>query len=567
MKFGVGRWFRILVAPVALVAACDRQQPPGASDAPAQPAQPRAGSPKLPPELAPKTAAEPQAPAVKPPHPGPWFAVTSIAAAVYSEPRFDREKKLGYARNGAKLPVEAKPVSNESCTNGWYKIVDGGGFICGNVGTTDLNHPQVRFAIKQPKLDDVLPYTYARNAKNGTPLYKSVPSREQMQTYEPYLDAAKAKKDKADDAEKSAKAAVKPDTVSRASERPGEALQRTSLTVDGGAPPVLLGDAGPGLAPGTAEADAEKPWWQKEDAKDRLHEIKLNELEAEADDVLAKRMVSGFYIAVDKTFSWNGRSWYKSTKGLVAPADRFWQTAASKFKGVEIDGTTFRLPLAWVAGHREKTGLYEIDEATRSVKTGGTVERFTPIQLTGKTLEIRDTRYSQTADGSWVKDAHVRITRPGAPPPDLGPDEKWIDVSLDTQTLVAFVGTRPVYATLISSGKESKIKEKDHRTPTGEWRIREKHVTTTMDGDGSAAGDLPYSIEDVPYVMYYYRSYALHGAFWHRNFGVQMSHGCVNLSPLDAKHLFFFTDPPLPDGWHGVWSNSERAGSRIVIHE
>jgi len=130
-----------------------------------------------------------------------------------------------------------------------------------------------------------------------------------------------------------------------------------------------------------------------------------------------------------------------------------------------------------------------------------------------------------------------------------------------------FDGTKPLYATLISTGKSSKIKDKDHSTPTGIWRIREKHITTTMDGDGTAAGDLPYSIEDVPYIMYFFKSYAVHGAFWHRNYGTQMSHGCVNLSPLDAKRIFFMTDPKMPEGWHGVWSSSSRPGSWVVVHE
>jgi len=67
--------------------------------------------------------------------------------------------------------------------------------------------------------------------------------------------------------------------------------------------------------------------------------------------------------------------------------------------------------------------------------------------------------------------------------------------------------------------------------------------------------------------MYYYRSYALHGAFWHSNYGIEMSHGCVNLSPLDAKHLFFFTEPRLPPGWHGVWASETRPGTRVVVHE
>ena len=538
--------------------ACQRQPPPGGdTDSPS--VRQRAGSPTLPPELAPKAPASAAEPSARPPHSGPWLAVTSLAAAVYSQTSFDRDKKLGYAKAGAKLAVLAKPEVTPTCTAGWYSVVSGG-YVCGNLGTTDLNHPQVRFAPKQPKLDDVLPYTYARNAKNGTPLYKSVPSKDQMLQYEPYLDSAKK-------SEETAKSEAKPrlDTVSRATEQ--RALDRVSVDAGiagplGGPGPTPDGGAGDLLDP-----DADKPWWQRENAKDKLHEVTLEQLNEDADDVLAKRMVSGFYIAVDRSFAWNGRSWYKSTKGLVAPADRFWQTAGSTFKGVELDGTKLKLPMAWVPGFREKTGLYTIDDATRTVKNAGTAERFQALPLTGKTLELRGTTYAETSDGNWVKASYVRTTRPGAPPPDLGPDEKWIDVNLKEQTLVAFRGTQPVYATLISSGKESKIKEKDHRTPIGEWRIREKHITTTMDGDGTAAGDLPYSIEDVPYVMYYDKSYALHGAFWHRNYGTQMSHGCVNLSPLDAKQLFFFADPPLPEGWHGVWSSQQGPGTRIVIHE
>jgi lipoprotein-anchoring transpeptidase ErfK/SrfK len=188
------------------------------------------------------------------------------------------------------------------------------------------------------------------------------------------------------------------------------------------------------------------------------------------------------------------------------------------------------------------------------------------VQLTGKEQEFHGTTYAETGDGSWVKRSQIRGTSPGPMPVDLKPNERWIDVNLTTQTVVAFEGEKPIYATMISSGRESKIKDKDHRTPTGEWRIREKHITTTMDGDGTAAGDLPYSIEDVPYVMYFFRSYALHGAFWHANFGSQMSHGCVNLSPLDAKYLFFFADPPLPSGWHGVHATDTSPGSRVIVH-
>jgi hypothetical protein len=207
---------------LASLAGCDRTPPPGAEVAPSTPSsarsQPQAGSPTLPKELvaAPKgLAAAPTAsvppggsegapgvgPQVPPPdYKGPWLAITANAAGVYGESSFEA-KKLGYIRNGGRVAVEASPVSKKNCTSGWYKLL-GGGFVCGNLGTTDLNHPDVKFATQGPNLDEVLPYPYARNAKNGTPLYKSVPSREQMEKYEPYL---KAKEEDASDGELSAK--------------------------------------------------------------------------------------------------------------------------------------------------------------------------------------------------------------------------------------------------------------------------------------------------------------------------------------------------------------------------
>ncbi|MEO6601361.1 MAG: L,D-transpeptidase, partial [Polyangiaceae bacterium] len=559
----------------ALAAGCDRSPPPGADSPPpaesGSPRPPQAGTPTLPKELA--TAPKPSGLAVAPPAPagsegssgaspieppadykGPWLAITSNAAGVYGEPGFDA-KKLGYIRNGGRVAVEPNPQSKKNCTRGWYKLI-GGGYVCGNLGTTDLNHPDVKFATQAPNLDEVLPYPYARNAKNGTPLYKSVPSREQMEKYEPYL---KAKEEEAslDSTKKAHKDKDADAGAALASAAPAK--------LD-----AALADAGVALptsqASETTDPEPEKPWWQRDDMKDKMHEFKLDQLSEDADDILAKRMVAGFYVAVDKTFRWNNRSWYKTTRGLVTPSDRFWQTAGSKFKGVELTpATEWKLPMGFVYGSNKSISTYTIDADGKGIKPAKTYDHFAPIQLTGKEQEFRGNKYAETADGSWVKRGQIRQTGPGPLPVDLKPNERWIDVNLTTQTVVAFEGDKPIYATLTSTGRESKVKNKDHRTPTGEWRVREKHITTTMDGDGTAAGDLPYSIEDVPYVLYYFRSYATHAAFWHSNFGSQMSHGCVNLSPLDAKYLFFFADPPLPKGWHGVLATDASPGSRIIV--
>jgi hypothetical protein len=566
-----------VVGALLLAAGCKTAPPPGAEQrtesAPAPTQQ--VGTPTVPSEVVPgapetpPTAIAPAGSAAPAPYTGPYFVVTDSSAGVYADTAFTKKQKIGYLRSGSKVPVAAETLRSEDCAKGWYRLRDGG-FVCGGAGTTNVGSPEARFAIRAPNLGNVLPYTYARNAKNGTPLYKSVPTVEQMRTYEPYLvkkeesPESGAKTAPASAAPASAPAAAKTDDTPLPFSKEAMRASNPALVEQAVAPRPA---ERPPEAPDGGADDSDKPWWQRHDVEKRLHEVKLDELQADADAILAKRMVKGFYVAVDREFNWNGRPWYKTTKGLVAPADRFWVTQGSEFHGVEIDGEHVALPVGWTYGWQKGRPKYTLDVATNRMQAAGTLEYRTLVPLTGKDVRVGGKRYVEAKDGFWVLAAQLRITEPGPPPADLGPNERWVDVNLASETLVVFEGTRPIYATLISSGKENKDKEKDHRTPTGDFRVREKHVTTTMDGDGTAAGDLPYSIEDVPYVMYFHKAYALHGAFWHSNYGTQMSHGCVNLSPLDAKWVFMNTEPRLPEGWHGVWATPEHPGSRVILHD
>jgi hypothetical protein len=486
------------------------------------------------------------------------LTILQPSVAIYAEPNAERSNKLGYAQSGARVAVTGQPKPGERCNSGWMQVVPTG-YICTAAGTLDEKDARIKFTIKTPALDGILPYTYARNAKNGTPLYRSIPTRAQMLEYEPYLRKEPEQPTSDTASQTGNNAGVGAATAATAAAAPSSTAAPATPAASS-SPPAT--DSSPKPAPSVDD----RPWWQQEGIEDRLHELRLSDLHGESDGVLALRMVKGFYVAVDRTFHWNGRLWYKTTKGLVAPADRMGQAAPSDFHGVEL-GTDWHLPVGWVSGGREKALTYDIDVEKERIKVAGSVPRFEAIQLTDRQIEIKGNAYQELASGKWVKRDQLRIPVPGEPPKDLKEHERWVDVDLSSQALVVYDGTTPIYATLISSGKHSKIKEKDHATPTGQWRIREKHLTTTMDGDGSAAGDLPYSIEDVPYVMYFHKSYALHGAFWHRNYGTQMSHGCVNLSPLDAKAVFTKTDPPLPNGWHGVWSSQSKQGSWVSVHE
>jgi hypothetical protein len=66
--------------------------------------------------------------------------------------------------------------------------------------------------------------------------------------------------------------------------------------------------------------------------------------------------------------------------------------------------------------------------------------------------------------------------------------------------------------------------------------------------------------------MYFYSGYALHGTYWHENFGQPMSHGCVNLRTADAQWLFNWAGPALPAGASQVQSSDSNPGTRVIVH-
>lgn len=112
---------------------------------------------------------------------------------------------------------------------------------------------------------------------------------------------------------------------------------------------------------------------------------------------------------------------------------------------------------------------------------------------------------------------------------------RWIDVDLSRQYLTAYENGQPVYQVYISSGAAQ------FPTVTGQFRIYLRYESQTMDGRYMGP-EYDYVTENVPYVQYFYQGYALHGAYWHNDFGTPVSHGCVNLTPYDAQWLFNFAD-------------------------
>ncbi|OGM10489.1 hypothetical protein A2159_03170 [Candidatus Woesebacteria bacterium RBG_13_34_9] len=147
----------------------------------------------------------------------------------------------------------------------------------------------------------------------------------------------------------------------------------------------------------------------------------------------------------------------------------------------------------------------------------------------------------------------------------LANEEKWIEVDISDQKLYAWEGTNRFLESAVSSGLPWTP------TPLGEFRIWIKLRAARMEG---GSGRYYYNLPNVPYVMYFenkevpgYRGFGLHGTYWHNDFGVRRSHGCVNLPTEIAKQLYYWTSPLLPEGKNTVRASADNPGTRIIIHE
>lgn len=127
------------------------------------------------------------------------------------------------------------------------------------------------------------------------------------------------------------------------------------------------------------------------------------------------------------------------------------------------------------------------------------------------------------------------------PPPEPEPQiaapagEKWIQVNLSSQYMVAWQGGVAVMESYVSTGRPG------FDTPTGTFSVIYHNPLEDMEG---VLGGEYYNVPEVPWVMYFTSvGHAIHGAYWHNNFGAVMSHGCVNLPLGVAEFLYNWAEP------------------------
>lgn len=590
----------MVISAIALLAACKRDASTGA-----------AGSASA--SSASSVAAIPAAPAADviplPAVPtGPVLGVRSFVTIVYKEPNVDA-KRIGYLRVGAKVERAGDPIPKGGCKEGFYPIKPTG-YVCGADVELDLESPILRAAERRPDLRAAMPYRYGF-VRAVLPLYLKVPTKQEQEKSEfklkEHLEWYGQNREEVDKVSLGAFDVPLDDRgVPIAGKAVGDLGQaKTSLEVGLG---VLFG--------GQSEDDMAPAWLAEgRRAIPNISDFAVPEYAVFADR--ARRFSGLGLIGSFKTNDELGRRFAITTDLRLAPTTKLKPDSGSPWHGLEITDAV-NVPFAFV---REQ-GAVRYDDSGRS---GEDLQHRGVVLLTGKQKRIGGERYLATRDGSFVRRSDVGLVMaPAVFPKVAEAGEKWIEVSLGDQTLTLWEGKKPVYATLVSTGR------KEYPTVTGEFRIKNKHITATMDsnessdvgggapkevqrvakadpgpkkkkdaksdkgakggtskasapaaapaaiprkGDGEYGvtkrrGEGTYQLRDVPYIQYFAAGYALHAAYWHDVFGKSRSHGCVNLAPIDAHRVFMWSEPRVPDNWHAMnTGDAFGEGTTVIVHE
>ncbi len=455
----------------------------------------------------------------------PRIAALKVETPVLSQPDTS-SARLGQLRAGAIVEMDPRPVVGKGCQAG-FRAIKPLGFVCLGTTTLDLTHPIVRASTRRPDHTQKLPYLYGLAVRGG-PAYASLPSSETLRSLEPNL-ASHLKR-------------WSSDPVSGASY--GNELWGKWKAE----PPV------PALvALKERRTDAVLPWYLREGT--RTPNLSGSIVDGPKAGAFSHHNGVSF---VDSVL-WEGRRYNVAVDLRLMPADRFRPIRGSELHGFRVPEEA-KPPCAIVTSKKAK----QIRESGGRLVPGEPIEWRSVVSITGRQRIQKGRHYLEVDAGTWVTEDEVaRIDLLKRPPGWANDGEKWIDINVTRQTLVAYEGTKPVYITLVSTGEAGLDDPATTKaTKRGIFRIHTKYLTATM--DSRVVGE-EFELRDVPYVQYFTEGYALHAAYWHDVFGQPKSHGCINLAPEDARRLFFWTGPHVPAGWHGAATGHTGKGGTVVF--
>ncbi|WP_244221695.1 L,D-transpeptidase family protein [Corallococcus exercitus] len=249
------------------------------------------------------------------------------------------------------------------------------------------------------------------------------------------------------------------------------------------------------------------------------------------------------------------RTFWRTSDGQYFEARVLREHRPSEFSGLDAEAlASLPMPFAWAQSRTAPRTDVVVRKAPDARAERETV--LPPRTLVSVRELSPDGQWVRIAEDHWVARDDLHVAWSLASPSIVEPGARWLDVDLEAQTLIAYEGDRPVYATLISSGKPGTD------TPEGLFRIWVKFAEADMTG---RMGSASYRVATVPWTMFFEGDFALHTAYWHDRFGEPVSHGCINLAPKDARALYGWTTPEVPTGWSMAHATPEDPGTWVRI--
>ncbi|HEX4341400.1 MAG TPA: L,D-transpeptidase [Polyangiaceae bacterium] len=252
-----------------------------------------------------------------------------------------------------------------------------------------------------------------------------------------------------------------------------------------------------------------------------------------------------------------------TTEGSFVPVADLRPCNASRFAGKALDGKA-KLPVAFVV--KRGVHLFGMHDGVAEKETP--LDYHARLDLTGRFVTVDGVELWQTTDERFVRARDVTLVRERHEMPSLvDAKRRWLDVAVTTGVVVAYEGTKPVYVTLASVGRDRlggtpTTDGNEAVTRRGELTVVSKQVTLKEHDPATFAENV--ALYDVPYALELSSGQFIVGAYWHDRFGIEHGPGNIELSPADAAWIFGFMGPPIPEGWHGVTTSASSDDPAIV---
>ncbi len=431
-----------------------------------------------------------------------YGVVQGVHLAIRSAPNPEADA-LGWVRAGSQLRLKARSVSGQKCRSGWHRVHPEGWVCVGQGVSVDDKPKNAALLTAGVKRDTPLPYNYFFVKEVLVPEYHRLPSRNEQRAARAVVNHYRSLLQKEDEGQSA----------------------RDFLT---------------GLSDPATTTEPKSP------------------------AVVRRYLERQFYVAGTGVETRAFRNFVRTVWGSYVKESALIQRQGSNFHGVTLDDN-HQLPLAFA---RRAGTLMKLQNGERprfhADSDAPAIARYAiiPGWQERKRIGLHNMHvFASEGEGErrYLKEWFAGIARKQPKPLGIGAKEPWIHVDLSEQVLVMYQGSKPIFATLVSTGLP------EHDTPTGLFTIRKKFITDTMAALGPDAGDDRYRIDDVPWTQYISGSIALHGAFWHDRFGLKRSHGCINLAPQDAQTIFRHTLPRVPHDWHGITGDRKGITSSHVL--